>query len=244
MVLRLRSMIFTACLEVRTRDARGVGQCIDVLGGEVLAKFAEAVGVKADERFVEHGPGGACLLFEKETHQRFQKGHVAIDLNLQEQVGDGGSAGQDLPRALRVDETHQTRLGQWIDGDDLCAVLLRLLKSGEHPGMIRAGVLPHDDDRVGFVDVTQGDGALADTYGLPETDAARFVAHVRAVRQVVRSVGAYEELIEERGFVARAPRCVEQRLVWRVERLELPSDAFEGLRVARLARKNATRGGA
>ena len=46
-----------------------------------------------------------------------------------------------------------------------------------------------------------------------ERDAARLVAHVRAVGEVVRAEHAPEELIEERGLVARAARGVEDRAV-------------------------------
>ena len=71
--------------------------------------------------------------------------------------------------------------------------------------------------------------ALADADGLLEPGAARLVAHVRAVRQVVRAERAREELVEERRLVARAARRVEEGLVRRGERAQLAGDEREGV---------------
>ena len=79
--------------------------------------------------------------------------------------------------------------------------------------MIGPRVLPHDDDHLGFVQVGQGDGAFADTHRLAQAVAAGFVAHIRAVRQVVGTVFAYEQLVEESRLVTRPARGVKNGLV-------------------------------
>ena len=103
-------------------------------------------------------------------------------------------------------------LGQRVDRDDLGAALLGDLERGEHARMVGAGVLADDHEQVGLVDVLERDAALADADRLSQRRAARLVAHVRAVRQVVGAVGADERLVEERRLVAGAAGGVEDRL--------------------------------
>jgi hypothetical protein len=95
--------------------------------------------------------------------------------------------------------------------------------------VVRAGVLADDEDGVGESEVFERDRALADADGLGQRAAARLVAHVRAVGQVVRAELPDEELIEERGLVARAARGVEGGLVGRRERVQLFGDQPKSL---------------
>jgi 5'-3' exonuclease len=108
------------------------------------------------------------------------------------------------------------------------AARLRLLQGGEHARVVRARVLPGDDDQVRLVEVLQEDAALADADGLVQRGTRRLVAHVGAVRQVVRAELAGEQLVQERRLVAGAPRGVEQRLVGGGEGGELLGDDVEG----------------
>ena len=78
--------------------------------------------------------------------------------------------------------------------------------------------------------------ALADADRLAQRDAARLVAHVRAVGQVVRAERAHEELVEERRLVARAARRVERRLVRDVEAAQLARRSARTRRPRRSAR--------
>ena len=66
--------------------------------------------------------------------------------------------------------------------------------------------------------------ALADADRLRQRGAARLVAHVGAVGQVVGAVRADEQLVEERGLVGGPARGVEDRLVGAGERVELVAD--------------------
>ncbi|GJE73377.1 hypothetical protein CHKEEEPN_4942 [Methylorubrum podarium] len=85
--------------------------------------------------------------------------------------------------------------------------------------MVGAGILADDEDRVRLLEVFEQHRALADADGLNEGDAARLVAHVRAIGEVVGAVGAGEELVEvgrlQRGGLplpALRPRLRHQQL--------------------------------
>ena len=136
---------------------------------------------------------------------------------------------EDAAHPLRVLEADQARLRQRVDGDDARAPLLRPLERREHPRVVGARVLADDDQQVGGLDVVERDRPLADADRLGEGDAARLVAHVRAVGQVVGAEPAGQQLVEERGLVARAARRVERGLVGRVERRQPVGDDADGL---------------
>ena len=65
--------------------------------------------------------------------------------------------------------------------------------SRQHARMAGAGVLADDEDRVGVREVLELDRGLADADRFGQPRAARFVAHVRAVGQVVRAELAREQ---------------------------------------------------
>ena len=70
--------------------------------------------------------------------------------------------------------------------------------------MIRPRILADDEDRVGFFEIFQLHAAFADPNAFVQRRAARFVAHVRAIGQIVGAELAGEELIQKRGFVTGA----------------------------------------
>src|SRR4051812_33247775 len=106
---------------------------------------------------------------------------------------------------------------QWIDVNDLRAASFRFLQRGQHARVIRARILADDEDCFCHVEVFERDRALAYAYGFSQGRAARFMAHVGAVRQIIRAKLANEELIEKSRLVARAPGSVEDRFVRRSE---------------------------
>jgi hypothetical protein len=65
-----------------------------------------------------------------------------------------------------------------------------------------ARILADDEDRLGFLEVPQGNGTLADSDRFRERESARLVTHVRAIRQVIGAELSDEKLIDEGGFVA------------------------------------------
>jgi|GEM_PF-2633217 len=132
-------------------------------------------------------------------------------------------------------EAFQAALFQRVDAHHLGAAFHGLTQRFEHAWVVGAGVLAPDENRVGMFKVVKGHGAFADAYTLRQGHAAGFVAHVRAVREVVGAVGAYKQLIQVRRFVAgtagsiklghiRAGQCVEV-LADQVERC-VPTDGF------------------
>ena len=95
--------------------------------------------------------------------------------------------------------------------------------------MVGPRVLADHQDQLGGVHVVERDGALADADDAAERHAARLVAHVGAVGQVVRAEHARHQLVHERGLVAGAPRRVEHGAIGRRERSERGSDARQGV---------------
>ena len=109
---------------------------------------------------------------------------------------------------LRIGEALQPALAQRVEGDDAAAALGRRAQLAEHARVVGAGVLAEHEDRVGLLEVLERDRALAAADLLDQRDARGLVAHVRAVRQVVGAELAHEQLVQERGLVARCgPRC-------------------------------------
>ena len=80
------------------------------------------------------------------------------------------------------------------------------------------------------VEVFKRHRAFTKTERLFHSRAARFVTHVRAVRQIVRPELAHEQLIKKSGFVAGATGCVEDRFVGRSQRIQFTGDQFERVR--------------
>ena len=125
-------------------------------------------------------------------------------------------------------EGHEPALPQRVDAHDVAAPARSSLQGGEHARVVGARVLPHDQDQVGALEVGEAHGALADADRGAEARAARLVAEVRAVGQVVGAEPAHQQLVEEGGLVAGAPRGVEDRLVRGVEGAQHLGDAAQG----------------
>ena len=121
-----------------------------------------------------------------------------------------------------------------VSGSGLTLTILQPLRGGllqlrQHARVAGAGVLADDEDAVGVAEVLDLHRRLADADRLGQPEAARFVAHVRAVGEVVGPELADEEAVEKSRFVAGAPRGVKRRLVGRGERVELLGDQRERL---------------
>lgn len=190
------------------------------------ANSANPVG-RLDEAVVQHLPWPGVLGLQQQQVQRLEEREIATGTDLQELIGDGGATADQAAGLLRVLEPDQPGLGQRVHSDDLAAVALGLLQSGEHPRMVGAGVLAHDEDQVCVVDVVQAHAALADAERLLQCEAAGLMAHVAAVGQVVGAVGPGEELEEERGFVAQPTRGVEEGFVRGVQPGQLRGEQVE-----------------
>jgi hypothetical protein len=90
-----------------------------------------------------------------------------------------GAATNQSAHALGILESNESRLGQWISGDDMGAAQLGFLKGRQHSRMIGAGILSDDDDQFRVVgDVFKGDHSFANANGLGERSATGLVAHI------------------------------------------------------------------
>lgn len=195
-------------------QSRGFQDLVEIDCSDVLFVVVETRAVAFDERAVHDGTGRSVLGLEQQAAQALEQGHVAAEADLQELVGDVDTAPDHAVGLLRILEPAQAGLGQGgVDRDDPCAVALRLLERRQHPRMIRARILSCDDDQTGLFEVGNRHRALADADRVDEGATGRFVAHVRTVRHVVGAVAADEQLVEERGLVARAARGVEDGVV-------------------------------
>ena len=116
-------------------------------------------------------------------------------------------------------KTLQAALLQRVETHHLRAALHRLAQRFKHARVVGAGVLPEHEDRVAVLEVGEGHAALADAHALPEGHAAGFVAHVRAVGEVVAAKGADKQLIQVGRFVTGATGGVELGLIGALQRI-------------------------
>ncbi|MCY1211970.1 hypothetical protein D9M72_236940 [compost metagenome] len=80
-----------------------------------------------------------------------------------------------------------------------------------------------------MLEVIQHHGGLAHADGRRQAPAGGLVAHVRAVGEVVGAIGTHEQLVEECGLVAGAPRRIEYGLVRVRQRAQVAPDQRKGL---------------
>ena len=153
----------------------------------------------------------ADIFFEECLLNALEQGHVAAHPHGQVHRCDRRAGPQRFERVLRMSEPRQRHLGQRVDADDFAAAPRRRFQRRHHPGMVRAGVLADHQDDVGAPEVFELDGPLPHPDRFPERDAARFVAEVRTVGEIVRAESAGEQLVEERRLVAGSAGGVEDR---------------------------------
>ena len=104
---------------------------------------------------------------------------------------------------------HQAGLRHGIQCDDLRSMLFRAFQRSQHARMICPGILAEDEDAVGFLEILERHTTFADADAFLQGRAARFMTHVRAVRQVVRSKLTRKELIKKSRFIAGPPASVK-----------------------------------
>ncbi len=82
------------------------------------------------------------------------------------------------------------------------------MERSHHSRVICPGIVADGDDEFTAVKVLQRHRAFADSDRLWQADAGGFVAHVRAIREIVRSIFPCEQLEE----VSRLVRCPAGRI--------------------------------
>ncbi len=167
--------------------------------------------------------------FHQQGAEGLEQGQIPVDPDGQVEIGQIRAGPDPAARLLRVLEPRQARFAQRIDGQDLGPAPLGLLQRRQHPGMVGAGILPGQHQQLSRVHVLEDDAGLADPDRLGERDAGGLVAHVGAVRQVVRAVGPHEQLVDERSLVGGPARRVKDCLVRIVQGTQLGGDHLEGV---------------
>src|SRR5207237_6921252 len=112
-------------------------------------ELVEAVRLLLQKSAVEDSARSSLLFLKNLSHDSFQERHVAVDSNLQEEVGELCAARDEVERVLRVLEASESGFGQRVDVDDFTAVPLRRLQRGEHARVACARILSDDEDGFG-----------------------------------------------------------------------------------------------
>ena len=84
---------------------------------------------------------------------------------------------------------------QWIDGDQLRSLAYRQFQGAQHARVIGAGILADEQNGFGFLQILERDRSFADADRLLHGHAARFMAHVGAIGQVVGAELPHEQLV-------------------------------------------------
>lgn len=136
---------------------------------------------------------------------------------------------QHFQLVLRVGKAFQPALADRVEGYDARSSLRRAAQIAQHAGMIGAGILPYNEDRIGLFKILQQHRALADTHGLRQRDATCLVAHIGAIGKIVRAIGAHEKLVEKGRLIGSAAGRIEFHPVGRVETLQNAADSLKSL---------------
>ena len=132
-------------------------------------------------------------------------------------------AEDERPRIARHREIHEPRLDDRVDDHDLAATAADHHERAHHPRVVARRVAADEHDKVGVFHVVELHGAGARAHHARQPHAARLVAVVAAVVDVIRAIDPREELEQEASLVARAAAEVPERFV-RVGPQELRGD--------------------
>ncbi len=193
------------------------------------AVLLNAVGVLRDELGVERS-GIDFGRLEHDLRDSAHQRHVAAGAHLQvESAGLVRLEQRHVDEVVRHDRAPGRSLDQRIDMHHLRAVLHSIRQRRQHARRIRGSVHTEQEQHIGLLPVLDRRRPLARPDRRCERPAGCLVAHVRAVRHVVRAVLANHQLIEEGCLVAEPPRGVERRLIRTVQPPQLFTDQREGV---------------
>jgi hypothetical protein len=174
-------------------------------------------------------PNCAIIGLDRGLHDTLERGRITADLDLVVVRGDWSrSHRRHLEHALRLLKTLQSPLSQRIQYDDLRATTRRTVQLGHHARAVGSRVLPDNKNQIGVIEIFKGAGALSNSYRWRQALTGRFVAIVRAVREVIRSEFSGEQLINEGCFVARSAGGIELHLLGIGQGAEFLSNHSEG----------------
>jgi len=93
-------------------------------------------------------------------------------------------------------------------------------------GAVGAGVLAEEEKRVCLLQVFPDDGADGRTNHLAQANRGGFVAHIRALRQIVIAVQSRHQCVKIGGLKPGMTGRIENR-AFGIERVEVIRDVFE-----------------
>ncbi len=158
-------------------------------------------------------------------------GHVSAETHLVIMTRNlGASAAEHLQLVLRVGEALESALTNRVEHHYLGATLRGFAQVAEHPWVIGARILAQHEDGIRLLEVLELHGALAYADALAKSHPARLVAHIRAVREVVRAIKSHKQLVQECRLVAGATGRIELGAVRAVEPSKNGADFGKGLR--------------
>src|ERR1043166_8658107 len=128
---------------------------------ERIFKFRKPGRVLVDEFVIEDFTRPSLFSIEYLFHDAFEQSDVTVDADLQEQIGELRPSTEPIPEFLRMFEARRAGFRQRIDMHNLTAAPLRLEQSRQHARMIRAGILPNDENRVAQIEICERHRAFA-----------------------------------------------------------------------------------
>ena len=167
------------------------------------ANVVEPFGVCVDERAV------VAAAREHVLRDAGQQRDVSADVRLQVEAGDA-AAEQHAARIARHAEIDEADLLRRIDDDDVAAAAAQRHQAAQQARMVRRRVAADQDVEVAALDVLELHRRGAGAERGVEADAARLMAIVGAVVDVVAAERPREELQQEAGLVRRAAAGVEE----------------------------------
>ena len=141
---------------------------------------------------IENFAWPAFFGIENFFHQSFEQSHITVDAHLQEKIGELRPHTEPRPKLLRMFESRCAGFRQRIDVHDTAAASFCFQQCRQHTRMIRTGILSDYKNRIAEIEIIQRHGAFTKAQRFFHSRAAGFVAHVRAVRQIVGSELSYE----------------------------------------------------
>jgi hypothetical protein len=138
-----------------------------------------------------------------------------------------GVEGRHVDKLVGDDCAPRRCFDQRVDVDQLRTTPVGFGQPGQHAWCVAGRVVAHQPDRVGLLPVVEVNGAFAGADRGRQCATGCFVAHIRAVRQVVGAELAYPQLVEEGRLVAEPPRGIEGRLIGTRQTAEVIADQRE-----------------
>src|SRR6201987_2004775 len=196
----------------------------------VSQQFFKALGERLNKLPVNPRDESRLLPLEKLLQNSLDRRHISIDAHWQIQIRKRLPLAQQSKRQLqrirvilrvRIFYPQQAPFRQRVDRDNLGALVLGLLQRGQHPRMVRARIVPENKNELRTLHVLERRRALPNSERLHHGYTRRLVAHVRAIRKIVRPELASKQLQKKGRLIGRLSRGIEGGLIGRIQTVQL-----------------------